>query len=285
MAWRHAVRKVCLGALLGCAWAWAQSPPPKSQGPGDLMVIPVRVILEGRQRAAEVMLKNQGKEPATYRVFVKEMTMTPLGQLEDREKAPGETTAADLIRYSPHQVELAPGEAQTVRIKLRKPDGLKDGEYRSHMVFHALPPAAAPQPVGTQDKALAIRITPVYGISIPVIVRHGETSASAALSGLRLWYPEAAGSPPVLGMKLERKGNRSLVGDFVVTLESGSTLKKGTVLTQINGVSVYPNLDFREVNLGLFVEKGASLQGARLKVVFTPRDIKQDPIVSFFDVP
>ena len=68
-------------------------------------------------------------------------------------------SAADLVRYSPRQVELAPGEVQTVRIQIRKPEGLKDGEYHSHLVFQGYL-RSSPLPVQIPaDKTLGFNIT------------------------------------------------------------------------------------------------------------------------------
>lgn len=279
-------------SLLACLPLRAQPPqPPDSrkglgQGAGDLMILPTRVILEGRTRAAEVMLKNQGRERATFRIFLKEMSMAADGRLQDRTKQAGETTAADLVRYTPRQVELSPGEAQTVRIQLRKPGALPEGEYRSHLVFQGIPPAEPPQPEGAElEKKLSITIRPVYGISIPIIVRHGETRATLSLGNLRLRPPTLEGAPPAVLLNLERQGNRSVMGDFEVAVEGGGSLKKGTLLAVAKGIAVYDNLSAREVALPLQLGKEATLQGSRLKVTFTPQDIKLPPVAAALAIP
>jgi P pilus assembly chaperone PapD len=255
------------------------------QGAGDLMLIPTRVVLEGRQRAAEVMLKNQGKEIATYRIFLKEMEMGPDGQLVDHIKGAGEISAADLVRFTPKQVDLAPGEAQTVRIQVRKPENLPDGEYRSHMVFQGVPPADPPQPPGSEeDKSLTITIRPVYGISIPLIVRHGETRAVMTMSDLKYLPPQQGSDFPGIGLLLGREGNRSVLGDFEVTVDSGTTLKKGAVISQIKGLAVYHNIPSREIKLPLF-ERIQALKGGRLKIAYTSKDYKAPVQVAYVDIP
>jgi hypothetical protein len=250
------------------------------------MLIPTRVVMEGRQRATEVVLKNIGKSPATYRIHLKEMVMAPNGQLKDRDKEPGEVTATDLIRFSPRQVDLAPGETQTVRIQVRKPEQLPDGEYRSHMLFQGIPPAEAPRaPEAEAEQKLSFTITPIYGIAIPVIVRHGEVKTEVALSNLSYDAAKQEGEPPFLFLRLERKGNGSVLGDFEVFVESGGTIKKGQSLMTMVGVAVYHPNPFREVVVPLRVDKGVSLTGTRLKVVYTPQDAKQAPVSALIDVP
>lgn len=283
------LRPVRLGPfLLGLTAAtmlWSQ-PAPQAPGAGDLMLTPTRLVLEGRQRAGEIILKNIGKAPATYRIQFREMAMEPTGQLKAREKAPGEITAADLIRFSPRQVELAPGEAQTVRIQVRKPEALPDGEYRSHMLFQGVPPAQVPQAENTEgEKKLTFNITPVYGMIIPIIVRHGQVQVHVVMTNMRYSEPEKPGYPPFLDLDLERTGNGSILGDFDVVVDSGGKLKKGRSVSNAKGVAVYHTVPLRNVGLPIWVDQGESVKGCRLKVTYTPQDVKQPPVIAYFDVP
>lgn len=267
-------------------------PPPApgtGKGVGDLMVLPTRVVLEGRDRAAEVMLRNAGKVPAVYRVFMKEMKMQPDGQLKERPHEAGEITATDLVRLSPRQVELAPGEVQVVRFQVRKPEGLPDGEYHSHALFQAVPPAEIPKPLGPEDptapKGISFNITTVFGISIPIIVRHGQTQASVSLKDLRIEPPVIPEAPPELGLRIERTGNRSVLGNLSVVLESGGKAKKGTVLFEVKSLGVYTEISARDVRIPMAQLKDGSLKGARLRITFAPTDLKAEPQVAFFDIP
>ena len=284
-----------LAILLAAASLGAQSPPPPApaaeaappKGEGDLMVLPTRVVLEGRERSAEVFLKNYGSEKATYRVFFREMRMTPEGTLENRDKAPEEQTAADVIRYSPRQVELAPGETQVVRIQVRIPEGLPAGEYRSHLNFQAVPKAAPPSLAPMEnDKAVHFKLIPIYGISIPVIVRHGEVVAEGGISAIRCFQDaKLAAGATILEFKFDRKGNRSLLADVTVTVDSGGPLKPGTLLQEAKGVAVYNGLDFRLIRMPLLgAPKGTQLNATRLKIVLTYRDLKKPPVVAFHTV-
>ena len=107
-----------------------------------------------------------------------------------RPRAPSRASASrTLIRYSPRQVTLEPRVAQTVRVQLRLPADLPPGEYRSHLLFRAVPSAEAAPPTTSPAAELSIQLTAIYGISIPVIVRHGETSVTTTLSELDLVPP------------------------------------------------------------------------------------------------
>lgn len=290
-----------LFSLLVTAFAFAQGPAPAAkpageappveaeQPGGNLSILPVRLVLEGRTRSEEVMLRNTGKGKATYRILFKEMAMTQNGDIEECPKKEGQTTAADLIRFSPRQVELAPGESQIIRIQVRKPEGLPDGEYRSHLLFQSVPDSKPPAPLqGETERALSVKLNTVLGISIPVILRHGDIQGKISLTDLRYWTPDqktAPGAPPVLSFHMVRDGNRSLSGDVSAVVESGGKLRKGTLLWETKGNVIYTDIPWRNVHLPMYMGKNGELNGARVKVTFTPTDFKGAPVVAYLDIP
>lgn len=267
--------------------ASAAAPAP-ADAPGGISVIPNRVVLEGRTRAAEVLLKNSGTVRASFRVSLVEKDMTEEGRLADRVRKEGEITAATLVRFSPRQVDLDPGESQIVRIQVRKPENLPDGEYRSHLLLQGIPPARKAESIQEEDagRTLSFGITQVLGISIPVIVRQGNLAAEVSLAhGDPAFYqPPYKDSAPVISLWLERKGARSVLGDMKVTLESGGDKPKGTVLWELKSVGIYTNLPRRKVFLGVPAAVGGKLKGARAKVVFTPTDVKLAPVSTEVDL-
>ncbi|MDE3059933.1 MAG: molecular chaperone [Pseudomonadota bacterium] len=200
-------------------------------GTGDLLVAPTRVVLEGRTRAAEVTLSNKAAKEATYRISFTHLRMDENGKYTEisEEAAKKDPLSADaMLRYSPHQVTLKPGESQTVKVMARPVQGLADGEYTSHLLFRAVPDVSAGQDVEmktVQQGQLSVRLIPVYGVSIPVIVRQGTVSAQAKLSN-------AALSGKNLTVTINRSGNKSVYGDVIVTDASGN------VAGQARGVAV-----------------------------------------------
>ena len=214
---------------------------PAQAGIGDLLVAPTRIVLDGR-KGAEVILNNIGDEPATYRVSVQFRRMTEEGGLDDVEQPTASDKAAeDMIVYAPRRVTLAPHQPQAIRIAARPPHGLPDGEYRVHMLFRAIPPAvpvvqaAATEPV----KGIRFQLTPIYGVTIPVIVRLGNLQATAAIANVHL---EKKDGKPAVGMDLSRSGSRSTYGEVRV-LKSGI---KDPIAIQKN-VAIYTEINRRHV--------------------------------------
>jgi len=211
-------------------------------GVGDLLVAPTRIVLDGR-KGAEVILNNIGDEPATYRVSVEFRRMTEKGDLVDvTTPSDADKKAEEMIVYAPRKVTLAPHEPQAIRIVARAAQGLPDGEYRVHLLFRAIPPATpVVQTPGEQPKGVQFKLTPVYGVTIPVIVRLGNLQASAAIANVQLEKKDGA---PAIGLDLTRQGTRSTYGEVRV-------LKAGykDPIAVIKGVAVYTEVGKRHVSL------------------------------------
>ena len=213
-------------------------------GVGDLLVAPTRLVLDGR-KGAEVILNNIGEEPATYRVSVEFRRMTENGDLIDvATPNDADRKAEDMIVYSPRKVVLAPHEPQAIRIAARAPQGLPDGEYRVHLLFRAIPPATpVVQAADEKPKGVQFKLTPVYGVTIPVIVRLGNLQATAGIANVHL---EKKDGVPAIGLDLMRAGTRSTYGEVRV-LKAGV---KDPIAVQ-KGVAVYTEVGKRHVTLAI----------------------------------
>ena len=142
---------------------------------GGLLVAPTKVVFEGNKSTQELVLRNRGADVATYRISVVNREKNPeTGRMEDIELSGYENGYADqMIRYSPRTVVLRPGEVQTIRVALKKPDDLPNGEYRTRMVFQAVPPPLdIEKQVEENTEEVKLELRAVYGISIPIKVVH-----------------------------------------------------------------------------------------------------------------
>jgi hypothetical protein len=244
------------------------------QGVGDLLIAPTRVVFEKGKRSAEINLLNTGNKPATYRISLIHQRMSDDGKLNEIDTpAPGETFADSLVRFTPHQVLLEPNVSQIIRIQLRLPASLDSGEYRSHMLFRAVPVADAPTDSvtapGQPPKGIDIKITPIYGLSIPVIVRHGETTAETTFADAQLTKtPDGA---PVLVGKLARAGNISVYGDIIV--EFGPSGGKFQQIARANGIAIYTPNTTRNIALILNAPKNAKFENGTLRVTYRTPDV------------
>lgn len=239
----------------------------------DLMLYPTRIVLEGQDRAAQVELINNGKESATYRISLVNRRMTETGEIVPVDTpSPNERFADSMLRYSPRQVRLEPGEAQTIRLMADPPAKLEEGEYRSHLQIDRLPLPVGQTSIETAtssgERQIGVQLRALIGASIPVIVREGNPAAELAISGLALRQHETL-NLPVLSMELRRQGNRSVYGDITVTFfpSSGQPQEVG----RAGGVAVYTPNDLRRASLLLEPPAKGKLTDGRLQVTYRER--------------
>lgn len=221
----------------------------------DLLVAPTRILLDG-QRGAEVILNNIGSETATYRVSIELRRMTEEGRLQevsDEESNAIEQAAKQMIRYAPRRITLPPNQPQAIRIGIRPPEGLADGEYRAHLLFRAIPKPRPVTEAANNAGGLSIALTPIYGVTIPVIIRQGQLESTAALANARL---EQTGNGSAFAVDLSHSGTRSTYGELRIRPQGG-----GEPILVANGIAIYPEISQRTVQLPIPAEIAAKLRG------------------------
>ncbi|MFZ1528491.1 MAG: hypothetical protein WAT19_07070 [Ferruginibacter sp.] len=246
---------------------------------GDLLITPKRLVFEGNKRIEEINLANIGKDSATYTISFTQYKMNEDGSFEQIPDT--DTTqrfAHRNLRFFPRTVTLAPKEAQSVKVQVIRINELQTGEYRSHLFFRAVPrkKALGEEPAEVKaDSGISIKLTPVYGISIPLIIRVGETAVAASITNT-LFSIDKQTAKPVLKLTLNRTGNISAYGDITVT-----HISKDNKITQVGflrGLAVYlPNT---KRNISMLLEKSASVDFAsgKLRVVYSDQSPKPQSI-------
>jgi P pilus assembly chaperone PapD len=229
---------------------------PAMASVGDLLVAPTRVVFENA-RGTEVILNNIGSEEATYRISLELRRMNPQGGLDEipvEEADAREKLALDLIRYAPKRVTLSPDQPQSIRVGLNPNfKDLPDGEYRVHLLFRAIPKTASVAATPAQTENVSIEITPIYGVTIPLIIRKGSLAGQAAIANPHL---ENADGRPTLTFDMTRKGNKSIYGNVLVTKPGVSV-----PLMSAKGIAIYPETDARQVILPLTEEAAMQMKG------------------------
>jgi hypothetical protein len=111
-----------------------------------------------------------------------------------------------------------------------------------HLLFRAIPPAT-PVAVPTEEKPKGVqfKLTPVYGVTIPVIVRLGNLQATGGIANVHL---EKKVGGTAIGLDLTRTGARSIYGEVRV-LKPGV---KDPIALQ-KGIAVYTEVNRRHVSM------------------------------------
>jgi len=251
--------------------------PFKTEGQGNLLITPKRVVFEGNKRSMDLNLANIGQDTATYSISLVQIRMTEEGGFETiTEPDEGQAFASPYLRYFPRSVTLGPNEAQTVKIQIVRGGSLAPGEYRSHLYFRAIPKAT---PLGEEEKQLpdpstiSVTLTPIFGITIPAIIRVGQPSFNVTLSDLAVIMNDD--TIPQIQLTFNRTGNYSVYGDLSVDHVSpqGTITRVGAA----NGVAVYTPNRTRHFKFNLIPDPGVDFSAGKIRVTFSaPTDMRPE---------
>jgi hypothetical protein len=237
---------------------------------GNLLIVPKRIVFEGATRYGELHLANTGSDTARYTISLIHYRMKEDGTLEELQGNDSAILFADaFVRFFPRSVVLAPNESQTVRIQLTQTDKLKQGEYRSHLYFRAV---ANEKPLGEvaikkkDSAAITISLKPVFGISVPVIVRSGASTTQVGIAHCAF----VASATPYVKMTLLREGNMSFYGD--ISIDHIAIDGSVTRVAELKGSAVYTPLHQRQVNVSLNLQKGVDYSKGKLHIVYKAQE-------------
>ncbi|MBK7028246.1 MAG: molecular chaperone [Bacteroidales bacterium] len=235
---------------------------------GNLLITPRRVVFEGAIKTQELNLANTGKDTARYNVSIVQYRMKEDGSFEEiAEPDAGQNFADKYIRFFPRSVTLAPNEAQVVKMQLTKTNLLTPGEYRSHVYFRAVPIEKA---LGEEDNTpdstgISVRLVPIFGITIPVIIRVGESTTNVSFSELK--FEMLDDTLARLNLAFNRTGNMSVYGDVKVNYSAPDG--KITEVGVVKGIAVYTPNSIRRFKMDLRKVEGVDYRQGKLLVTYS----------------
>ncbi len=241
-------------------------------GRAGLLLLPTRIELTERDRNVELLIKNNGTARGLYRVEVADMEMPEEGPIQAIEEGkPAPYSVKEFTRVSPRRIILEPDQTQAVRIIVRKPSNLEDGEYRSHVkvtiVENNVDKQGNPAELKANSKNVTVQVKARFSMAIPLIMRQGNPKVSMKIGETKL---RSEGDTLYLDTELLREGDRSAYGDVKVTYKAPDG--KETVLQFKPGLAVYRPTPKRKLAIDLDVPKGLSLKGGTLKVRYTAQE-------------
>jgi hypothetical protein len=233
---------------------------------GDLLITPKRVVFEGNKQREELNLVNTGKDTATYSISFLQYLMQEDGSILIIDKPDsGQMFADPYLRIFPRTVTLAPGEPQVISLQCRRKPDMQEGEYRSHLYFRS---EKDYNPLGTTKSKdttkLSVQLIPIYGMSIPVIIRSGAVNVNTTLKDLHLESQKDEAQN--LTLTIHRSGNISIYGDILIQFipAKGKPYQIGAV----RGVGVYTNINKRTVSVKLKNTPGMPFSNGKFKVQY-----------------
>lgn len=250
-----------------------------SSAQGNLLITPRRVVFEGQKQSQELTLANTGADTAKYAVSFIQYRMTDDGSFVAIESPDeGQLFADKYLRFFPRTVTLPPNGSQVIRMQYRKMADMQIGEYRSHVYFRAIPnekPLGEEEAVGDTN-TIGIKLVPIFGISIPVIIRNGDLDVALNLSDANIDLK--SDTIPLLGVTFNRSGTKSVYGDLTVNWVSpeGETIEVGIV----RGIAVYTPNKTRKFRMQLRKVPGADFTLGKLVIKFHSTTDNKDELLA-----
>lgn len=243
--------------------------PPALAG---LMIMPIRVAFTSRDRMQDITVINvSNNQSETYRMSWLNVAQTETGDYKrlDQPLNP-EFDPETAVLFSPRQVSLPPGGKQRVRMSLRRPAGMADGEYRVHLYLKSTSRHNAGSmsmnidgPEGQASANIGMGMN--VGIAVPVIVRQGTYDGTASIGAPRFIPASADGKkPPLIEFTIERGGKFSTIGNVMVywTPPDGG---KEILIARRNAVNIFHEVPRRLMKIPLKVGRVA---GGTIRIVF-----------------
>ena len=226
-----------------------------------LQILPPRIVLTS-ERSANLTLINRGDKSGDYRLFMRNIRTNEYGKFFTIETPqPGDLYADSMIRFSPRKVTVPAQSKQDVRVVLRKPKDLAEGEYRSHLVFRSLPKQEQLEDK-PNEKNIAMTFNPILEVTIPVIVRHGNLTAALSFSDINITTD--SNNEQIITLTMNRSGNRSVYGDINIWWQKNDG--EETRVAAAKGVSVYFPNAIRIFSLAAEIEQ--KIEGGKLRIQY-----------------
>lgn len=177
----------------------------------NLLLTPYYAIIEGRNRSAQVVVVNTGQETSTYMLSWRQLEQAEgLGGYVDAPDTEEKLNLQDFAVFTPRQVTLRPGEKQTIRVGVRRPADLPDGEYKSHLKFSTLP-QTTPDARKLKENEVSFKAEIRYSHSIPIIYRVGDYDIQVDIGEPEFEVIEGSGKMRIL-VPISRSGTHGVLG-------------------------------------------------------------------------
>jgi fimbrial chaperone protein len=163
---------------------------------GEFSVNPLRITLDQRNKAAEVVIRNDDAAPLR-------MQVQAIGWSQDGD---GQDHYAPLegLLYFPRVLEIPPGEARVVRVGVRATPVTREEAYR--LFLEELPPATLPAVVPGASLRVLLRVGVAVFVEPVSRTTAAETAELGIDGGAVRWVVRNTGSVHVRADRVELAG-------------------------------------------------------------------------------
>ncbi len=249
-------RLVLHGLLFSCAFGGQFFDASRAEA--NILITPTRVVFEGRERFEVVTLVNTSSQQQTYEMSWSFFEMQAVGKAyKNVEVPPGAVDISESLVFSPRRVSLEAGAKQKIRLALRRPSELPDGDYHVHLKIAQVPVEETEAPEGELVAGLRINLS----YTIPIIVRSGEVSVEAKIGDVGLSRNPNTNLLALDVPILRGGGLHSVLGGLMVYHVDGSGHEE--LVGEISNAHIFPEVESRTITVQLNKE----VTGGSLRVV------------------
>ena len=206
-----------------------------------LQVFPTRLLITDRTNAksGSLTLLHKGDHTAKYRISIVFFKLGADGKYEQAKDPLAEVqTLAPHLKYSPREITLQPDVKQVVRVMVKPPGDMLQGDYRAHLHFETEDDDVS---MGNSnladDSKLQLNLKARVAVAIPIIYRHGSPSPSGSLTFSKFKLLQQEDQSLTFQVDSKKEGNSFFYGELRVTLTNADG--KTAELTPFKGVSIY----------------------------------------------
>jgi len=211
-------------------------------------IVPQKLVIGNRERNADMTVLNLQDIAGTFRIELVNFTQDENGVYQEiKTPLNANFDPAEFVRFSPRQFTLEAGDRQKIRISLRRPSDLPEGEYR----FHIKATRLVENDERRLDNTDSVSVISNIGVTIPVVIRHGDTNATAKISNISLRRaPDTKTERPELDLTIDRMGTESTLGMIEVLLKEENSSKEKRI-GYIKNINVFTDIEKRNITIPL----------------------------------
>jgi len=230
-----------------------------------LFVSPHRVDIPPDGRIEELNVANKSDVKRRYDLQVINQVMTENGTTERLDDFP--YSAEKMLVFRPKRFTLEPGERQVVRVMVKRPKGLADGDYHSHLLFREVPLRNQERDGFKEEGAskASFEIQALYGVAVPMVVQHGTVNSVMDFISAALTKDENGRSG--LAIEFSRSGNAEAAALLSVVHRLPG--KEDTAVVTEQWVRIYREVDKIRRVVGFTLTEGYNLSGGTLVLTLT----------------
>lgn len=223
-------------------------------------ILPRKIVLDARERSAEITILNLFDQPSLYRLSLIHYRQKTDGTYETLEQPLSAAFDPEQsVRISPKQFKVSAGGRQKIRLSVRRPADLPDGEYRFHLVAKRYEVAGEGNTSkNTEGAAVSMKIN--VAVAIPIVVRQGNAAVTVAIGDVGYVAPTSANNNRhELMVTVNREGNAGAIGELAV-------FRGDERIGYITNFNIFSEIPYRTIGIPLASDPRG--QGP-LRVVYT----------------